>query len=1016
MSDDSLLGRQLANFRLERVIGRGGMATVYYGWDVKLERPVAIKLIDARHQDDAEYARRFVREAQAMAKWRHEHIVQVYYADDQDGLYYFVMEYVDGQNLAQLAASYHEKGGRTPPDRLLQIGRAVAAALDYAHEQGVIHRDVKPANVLVANDGRTLLTDFGLALDVNQGTQGNVFGSSHYIAPEQARRSAAAVPQSDLYSLGVIFYEMLVGRVPFDDPSPTVVALQHLTQTPPLPREINPALSPAVEKVLLKALNKEPAGRYQQGAELVEALAEALAGAETDSPSPAAGGHDLIGQQLDEYRLDELIGRGGMARVYRGYDVRLKRHAAIKVIDARYQNDADYTARFEREAQAIAQLDHPHIVRLYRYGEVNGLFYMAMQYIEGSDLAALLSQYHREGDPFPLEKGYQIIVQVCAALDYAHQKGVIHRDVKPSNILLDQDEQVYLTDFGLALLTDSGTHGQVLGSPLYIAPEQAISSARAIDQSDLYSVGVILYEMAAGQVPFDAGDPLTTAMRHATEPPTPPRQIRPDISPGLENLILRALAKEPDKRFADGGALAAALQKELFAGESEPAIDEAGEENAGHATARKSALPPLPAALSRSSLRENGKPATETANASGRRRRFLWPLMLLLAIFIGAGLYASPFDVEDLLAVAGAVSPGQPSPTATAAPAATNTATTAPSPTADAPLVAAAGETSTPTTAPTGTPSPTATPTTASTPMPTTTPTMTPTPTPAAPTATATPLPPTATATPYVRPADGMPIIFIPAGSFIMGAADNDPEAEEDERPAGLVRLSSFYIDQYPVTVAQYAAYINELGGYVQRCFGYTCLYTRFETMDSYLTATLSDYIPMAGYDRYPINNVSWYGAAAYCQAMGGRLPTEAEWEYAARGPDNRLYPWGNEFPDATLAVFEQRSVALLAPVDALPAGASYFNVYSMAGGLWEWVSDWYDPAYYQERPSLNPVGPERSGVSPPARVLRGGAWNSPAAELRASKRGMASPLAFQREIGFRCVYDELEPADEADE
>jgi serine/threonine protein kinase len=282
MADDPLIGRQLANFKIERVIGRGGMAQVYYGQDVKLERPVAIKVIDTRHRGNPAYAERFVREAKTVATWRHEHIVHIYYADEEDELYYFVMEYIDGLDLGELMSQYVAKGKLMPHNEVLRIGRAVAEALDYAHQQNVIHRDVKPANVMVARDGRVVLTDFGLAMDVEQGSLGEVFGSSRYIAPEQARRSANAVPQSDLYSLGIILYEMLTGKVPFNDPSPTAVALQHLTLPPPPPRELNPDLNEMTEAVLLKALSKSPDERYQTGGALIDALARVL---QTDQPA-----------------------------------------------------------------------------------------------------------------------------------------------------------------------------------------------------------------------------------------------------------------------------------------------------------------------------------------------------------------------------------------------------------------------------------------------------------------------------------------------------------------------------------------------------------------------------------------------------------------------------------------------------------------------------------------------------------------------------------------------------------
>ncbi len=276
MTDDPLIGKQLANYRLERILGRGGMAQVYYGTDVKLQRPVAVKVIDARFRDNPAYAERFVREARAVATWRHENIAQIYYADEEGDLYYFAMEYIDGVDLGQLLSQFVAKDELMPQADVLRIGWAIASALDYAHTKNVIHRDVKPSNVLIARDGRVVLTDFGLAMDVQQGSVGEVFGSAHYIAPEQARQSSKAVPQSDLYSLAILLYEMLTGMVPFDDPSPTSVALQHITQPPPAPRTLNPDLSKEVEDVLLKSLSKPPQDRYATGAEFLNALEDAF--------------------------------------------------------------------------------------------------------------------------------------------------------------------------------------------------------------------------------------------------------------------------------------------------------------------------------------------------------------------------------------------------------------------------------------------------------------------------------------------------------------------------------------------------------------------------------------------------------------------------------------------------------------------------------------------------------------------------------------------------------------------
>lgn len=288
MSSDSIIGRQFANFRVLRHLGHGGMADVYYGYDVNLQRPVAIKVLDTHYRNDSAGAKRFVREARAIALWRHENIIQVYYAGNEDGFSYFVMEYIDGKDLATMLSRYRARRKLIPHDEVIRIGRAVANALDYAHQQGVVHRDVKPSNVMVAKDGRVVLMDFGLALDMSEGSVGEVFGSANYISPEQARNSAEAVPQSDLYSLGVMLYEMLVGQLPFDDPSFTTVAIQHITTPPPPPRQLNPELSEASEAVLLKALHKSPEKRYKSAGQLIDALEKTLPeSSSTPATSPA---------------------------------------------------------------------------------------------------------------------------------------------------------------------------------------------------------------------------------------------------------------------------------------------------------------------------------------------------------------------------------------------------------------------------------------------------------------------------------------------------------------------------------------------------------------------------------------------------------------------------------------------------------------------------------------------------------------------------------------------------------
>ncbi|MFC1959812.1 protein kinase [Chloroflexota bacterium] len=285
---DSMIETRLGNYRIEQALGRGGMARVYLGHDLALNRPVAIKVIEPELRETGSYAIRFQQEAQSIAALEHQHIVPVHYFGKQDNLYYLVMKFIEGEDLAALLDRYAGRGEYLPAADMLNIIEAVGSALDYAHSRGVIHRDVKPSNVMIDVDGRPYLTDFGLALDVSRGTVGEVFGTPHYVSPEQAKNSADAVPQSDLYSLGVMMFEMFTGVVPFDDPTPTAIALQHIMNEPPAPRALNPDLALSIENVILKALAKSPAERYQTGADITAALRQALQAVNTTAETAPA--------------------------------------------------------------------------------------------------------------------------------------------------------------------------------------------------------------------------------------------------------------------------------------------------------------------------------------------------------------------------------------------------------------------------------------------------------------------------------------------------------------------------------------------------------------------------------------------------------------------------------------------------------------------------------------------------------------------------------------------------------
>jgi outer membrane protein assembly factor BamB/serine/threonine protein kinase len=269
--------------------------------------------------------------------------------------------------------------------------------------------------------------------------------------------------------------------------------------------------------------------------------------------------NDLTGQTLGKYRLEQEIGRGAMAVVYRATDTALNRQVALKVLPTYFSHDPEFVRRFQREARVAAGLSHPGIVQIYDVGEApDGTLYIAMQEA-GETLKHMLQ---REG-PLPLARALAIAEQVAAALDYAHRRGVIHRDVKASNILVSQGDQAMLADFGIARVgQESGitAPGFALGTPEYLAPEQAEAGKPVDYRADLYALGVVLFEMLTGRVPFSADRPEAVLHAHIFTPPPSPSRLNPALPEAVSQVLLKALAKDPGERYQSGAALVAALR------------------------------------------------------------------------------------------------------------------------------------------------------------------------------------------------------------------------------------------------------------------------------------------------------------------------------------------------------------------------------------------------------------------------------------------------------------------------
>ncbi|MCI0709594.1 MAG: serine/threonine protein kinase [Chloroflexi bacterium] len=276
---DEYIGKTLGEYKIKKLIGKGGMSKVYQGEDQNLGRDVAVKIITLDPDRAKELMKRFEREGRTMGKLdRHPNIVRVYRYHNAEDPRYLVMEYIEGETLTQILARYRNQGKFMAFEELIKIMRQVADALDFAHAHDVIHRDIKPSNIMIeVNSKRAVLMDFGLVMQANTDTTlGTAFGTPRYISPEQAISSQQAVPQSDIYSLGVIIYEAITGKAPFDDESAMSLALSHITNPPPNPQDVRADLSDDISKALLKALEKTPEERYQSATDMVDALATAM--------------------------------------------------------------------------------------------------------------------------------------------------------------------------------------------------------------------------------------------------------------------------------------------------------------------------------------------------------------------------------------------------------------------------------------------------------------------------------------------------------------------------------------------------------------------------------------------------------------------------------------------------------------------------------------------------------------------------------------------------------------------
>ncbi len=612
----------------------------------------------------------------------------------------------------------------------------------------------------------------------------------------------------------------------------------------------------------------------------------------------------MVFTTLGKYELLKELGRGGFGTVYRARDTTLDVERAVKILHPAMASDPDFITRFRREAITAAKLEHPNIVPVYELGEEQGSYFLVMKFIPGGSLKELLKH---EGH-LSFERALVILRQIGSALEFAHQKGLIHRDVKPGNILLEEDGTARLSDFGFSKnLTGNSVSvsGGVIGTPAYIPPE-VWRGKPASPATDQYALACVFFEMLTGEVLFSGDSPPEVLTRHILDGAQFPAVWPQGVPTGITEVLRRALAKEPQDRYPDisafGAACAGANEKSAKPAPHTPIFEDQTQ-------------PEEPI--------QTQPPPAAKAPSTFRRYLGVGAGLITIVVCLMAGLVSMFWLFSPIWEGGNSPTPGS--------------------------IIAATQ------------------------------------------------------ILPNMIDTDDMHLMYVPEGDFVMGSDAGDNTG----KPVHSIYLDAFWIDQTEVTNKQYAECVSSGG----------CA-----PPSNSSSSTRSSYYGNPQFDNHPVIWVDWFGAHAYCEWAGRRLPTEAEWEKAASWNDltqeKYVYPWGNDF-NGSILNFCDKNCALewadknwddgfadTSPVMNYPGGVSPYDAYDMSGNVFEWVNDWYGETYYQSSPSSNPAGPDSGEF----RVVRGGAWFFDGDLGRSALRIGDYPTIANDNIGFRCALSRSLP------